>query len=83
MEKGYGHVRYLSGLCAQGTADRYQKRVQKWAREGGFPAGKSFANLNLAKLSATVQQQIVTLKEQMDWAYRAKNVLLIGPSGVG
>ena len=28
IEKGYGHVRYLSGLCEQEIADRYQKRVQ-------------------------------------------------------
>ena len=30
IEKGYGHIRYLSGLCEQEVADRYQKRVQKW-----------------------------------------------------
>jgi DNA replication protein DnaC len=24
IEKGYGHVRYLSGLCEQEIADRYQ-----------------------------------------------------------
>ena len=33
IEKGYGHVRYLSGLCEQEAADRYQKRVQRWTRE--------------------------------------------------
>jgi len=83
LEKGYGHVRYLSGLCEQEVADRYQKRVQKWTREAGLPAGKSFANLNQAELSAAVQQQIAALKEQSDWAHRAGNVLLIGPSGGG
>jgi len=83
LAKGYGHVRYLSGLCEQEVADRYQKRVQKWTREAGLPAGKRFANLNLAELSAVVQQQIVALKEHTDWAHRAGNVLLIGPSGVG
>jgi len=30
IAKGYGHIRYLSGLCEQEIADRYQKRVQKW-----------------------------------------------------
>jgi DNA replication protein DnaC len=83
IKKGYGHVRYLSGLCEQEAADRYQKRVQKWTREAKLPAGKSFANLNLAELSASVQQQVIGLKDQMDWAHRAGNVLLIGPSGVG
>jgi DNA replication protein DnaC len=83
LAKGYGHVRYLSGLCEQEAADRYQKRVQKWTREAGLPAGKRFANLNLAEISASVQQQIVALKAHTDWAHRAGNVLLIGPSGVG
>jgi DNA replication protein DnaC len=83
LEKGYGHVRYLSGLCEQEVADRYQKRVQKWTLEAGLPAGKSFANLNQAELKAAVQLQIAAMKEQSDWAHRAGNVLLIGPSGVG
>ncbi|MDP2180268.1 IS21-like element helper ATPase IstB [Methylicorpusculum sp.] len=83
IEKGVGHVRYLSGLCEQEVADRYQKRVQKWTREAKLPVGKSFANLNLAELSASVQQQVIALKDQTDWAHHAGNVLLIGPSGVG
>lgn len=83
LAKGYGHIRYLSGLCEQEAADRYQKRVQNWTREAGLPAGKSFANFNQAELSATVQQQIAALKGQTDWAHKAGNVLLIGPSGVG
>lgn len=83
VEKGYGHVRYLSGLCEQEVADRYQKRVQKWTREAGLPTGKSFANLSQAEFSTAVQQQITVLKDHTDWAHRAGNVLLIGPSGVG
>lgn len=83
IEKGYGHVRYLSELCEQEAADRYQQRVPKWTREAGLPTGKSFANLNLAGLSGIVQQQIVALREQMDWTHQAGNVLLISPSGVG
>ena len=72
--EGYGHIRYLSGLCEQEAADRYQKRVQKWTREAKLPAGKSFANLNLTQLSASVQQQVIALKDQTDWAHRAGNV---------
>jgi DNA replication protein DnaC len=83
IENGYGHIRYLSGLCEQEAADRYQKRVQKWTREAGLPPGKSFANLILAELSASVQQQVIGLKDQVDWAHDAGNVLLLGPSGVG
>jgi DNA replication protein DnaC len=83
LKIGYGHVRYLSGLCEQEVADRYQKRVQKWTGEAKLPAGKSFANLKLAELSASVQQLVIALKDQTDWADHAGNVLLIGPSGVG
>lgn len=83
IENGYGHIRYLSGLCEQEAADRYQKRVQKWTREAGLPPEKSFANLILAELSASVQQQVIGLKDQADWAHDAGNVLLLGPSGVG
>ena len=83
VEKGYGYVRYLSGLCEQEVADRYQKRVQNWTREAKLPLGKSFSNLNLAELSALVQQRVIALKDQSEWAHQAGNVLLIGPSGVG
>ena len=83
LAKGYGHIRYLSGLCEQEAADRYQKRVQKWTREAGLPLGKSFVTLALSEFSNNLQQQVIALKEQTDWAHRAENVLLIGPSGVG
>jgi DNA replication protein DnaC len=83
IEKGYGHIRYLSGLCEQEVADRYQKRVQRWTREAGLPAGKSFANLNLAEFITSEQQLVIAQKDHTDWAHQAGNVLLIGPSGVG
>ena len=72
----------LSGLCEQEVFDRYQKRVQRWTREAGLPAGKSFANLNLAELGTPMQQQVIALKDQIDWAHHAGNILLIGPSGL-
>ena len=77
IEKGFGHIHYLSGLCEQEAADRYQKRVQKWTREAGLPPGKSFANLMLTEINAAVQQQVIGLKDQTDWAHHAGNVLLI------
>src|SRR5664279_5547177 len=83
IEKGHGHIRYLSGLCEQEVADRYQKRVQRWTREAGLPLGKTFANLNLTELNTSVQQRIIALKDRIDWVHHAENVLLIGPSGVG
>jgi DNA replication protein DnaC len=83
IENGYGHIRYLSGLCEQEIANRYQQRVLKWAKEAKLPASKRFANLHLTELSPCVQQQVIALKDQADWACRSENILLIGPSGVG
>ena len=40
IAQGHGHIRYLSGLCEQEVADRYQKRVQRWTREAGLPPGE-------------------------------------------
>lgn len=34
-------MRYLSGLCEQEVADRYQKRVQRWTREAGLPLNRA------------------------------------------
>lgn len=47
-----------------------------------MPASKRFANLNLTERSF-VQQQVIALKDQAEWARHAENVLLIGSSGVG
>jgi hypothetical protein len=66
IEKGYGHVRYLSGLCEQEVADRYQKRVQRWTREAGLPPGKSFANLKLAN----------SVRPSNSWSLRRKSRLI-------
>ena len=57
--------------------------MQRWTREAGLPAGKSFANLKLEEFSASEQQLIIAQKDHNDWAHQAGNVLLIGPSGVG
>ena len=79
----WSHSRYLEVLAEKEVADRYQKRVQRWTREAEIPSGKSFATLDLTTLETATQQQIIQLREDTDWARRADNVVLIGPSGVG
>lgn len=81
--QGWSHGRYLGVLAEKELAERYQKRVQRWTREAELPPGKSFATLNLAMLETATQQKIIHLRENSDWARRADNVILIGPSGVG
>lgn len=82
-EKTWSYAEFLSKLCEQELARRFQTRITKWTREARLPAGKSFANLNLSDLPKAVRQPILQLKDSHQWASQADNVLLIGPSGVG
>ena len=83
IEKTWSYSEFLSKLCEQELARRFQTRTSKWTREARLPAGKSFAALNFADLPKAVQQPIHRLKDDHQWALQAGNVLLIGPSGVG
>lgn len=82
-EKTWSYEEFLSKLCEQELARRFQTRTNKWTREARLPAGKSFATLNFADLPKAIQQPIHQLKDDHQWALQAGNVLLIGPSGVG
>lgn len=82
-ENTWSYAEFLSKLCEQELARRFQTRITKWTREARLPAGKSFANLNLSDLPKAVRQPILQLKDNHQWASQADNVLLIGPSGVG
>ena len=64
-------------------ADRYQRRIAKWTREAGLPAGKSFATLDQQRLQLGNKPLLAKLQQDNDWAHRADNVLLLGPSGTG
>lgn len=83
IEKTWSYAEFLSKLCEQELARRFQTRTNKWTREARLPAGKSFATLDFADLPKAVQQPIHRLKDDYQWALHAGNVLLIGPSGVG
>lgn len=83
IEKTWSHSEFLSKLCEQELARRFQTRTSKWIREARLPAGKSFATLNFSDLPKAVQQPIHQLKDNHQWTLQAGNVLLIGPSGVG
>jgi len=65
------------------VADRYQRRIAKWTREAGLPAGKSFATLDQQRLQLGNKPLLAKLQQDNDWAHRADNVLLLGPSGTG
>ena len=83
IENAWGHGEYLSRLCEQEVAQRFQTRVRNWTREARLPRGKSFATLQINELPKAIQQTVIGLKDNTQWALQADNVLLIGPSGVG
>jgi len=82
-EKAWGYSQYLGKLCEQEVAQRFQTRITNWTREAKLPRGKSFATLAIDELPKTAQKQVISLRDDTQWALRADNVLLIGPSGVG
>jgi len=83
IEKSWSYTDFLSKLCEQELARRFQTRIANWTREAKLPAGKSFATLKLAEFSNTLRQLVLQLKDDHQWALQADNILLIGASGVG
>ena len=83
IEKSWSHSTYLGKLCELEIARRYENRIKTWTRESKLPAGKSFATLDSKELPKVVAGHIIGLKDDIEWANNAENVLLIGPSGVG
>lgn len=82
-EQSWGYSQYLAQLCEQEVARRYQTRIHNWTKEAKLPRGKSFATLTIGELPKTIQKKVIGLRDNTEWALRAANVLLIGPSGVG
>ena len=82
-EQSWGYSQYLSKLCEQEVARRYQTRIHNWTKEAKLPRGKSFATLSINELPKAIQKKVIGLRDNTQWALQADNVLLIGPSGVG
>ncbi len=83
IQESWSHSTYLGKLCELEIARRYENRIKTWTRESKLPAGKSFATLDSKELPKAVAGHIIGLKDDVEWANNAENVLLIGPSGVG
>jgi DNA replication protein DnaC len=82
-ERGWTHPQYLAALCEYEIAERYQRRVSSWTYEGQLLADKTFETLDLEPFGRTQKAALSGLRESTEWALRADNVLLIGPSGLG
>ena len=82
-EQSWGYAQFLSRLCEQEVARRFETRIRNWTKEAKLPRGKSFATLAINDLPKPIQQKVIGLRDNTQWALQADNVLLIGPSGVG
>jgi len=83
VEKGWSHAEYLAALCDYEISDRYQRRTRKWVREARLATGKTFTEWEDSNLRRENKALLAKLRQDMDWAQHADNVLLIGPSGTG
>ncbi len=82
-EQAWSYSHYLSKLCENEIAGRFERRVRNWTKEAKLPRGKSFSTLSLNELPKVIEKKVIGLRDNTQWALQADNVLLIGPSGVG
>lgn len=82
-DKAWSYAQYLSQLCEQEIARRYESRVRSWSRDARLPSGKSFATFDITVLPQEIQKKIIAIRESTTWVEDKGNLLLIGPSGVG
>ncbi len=87
-QRGWSAAEYLAALCEQELADRYGRRVARYATESRLPAGKSLATFDrpaprFTELPGLPAGQVQALATTSDWVRQARNVLVFGPSGTG
>jgi DNA replication protein DnaC len=83
VEQAWLPVQYLARLCDQELAERYRQRIERWTHEARLPPAKTFSTLESEIWARPVRTAVQRLREDLTWAHRGHNVLLIGPSGVG
>lgn len=83
VDQNWPPVQYLATLCDHEIAERYQQRTLRWTQEARLSPTKTFSTLDVDAMARPVQTAVRRLREDVDWAHRGHNVLLLGPSGVG
>jgi len=83
QEKGWNGAEYLTALCELELAERYTRRIARYATESQLPAGKSLATFDFSQIPDLSQGQIQALATTSDWTRQTRNILLFGASGVG
>ncbi len=74
---------YLAQLCAEETAARHHRRLQRYLRESQLPPAKQLSRFDFSDADGVTRPQITALVQQPFWVKQAENILLFGASGVG
>ncbi len=82
-EKGWNGAEYLAALCELELAERYRRRIARYAKESHLPAGKSLATFDFIQVPSLSAGQIEALATSDEWTRQRRNILLFGASGVG
>ena len=81
-DNSWEYSKYLSVLCEEEVANRYNARTLRYIRESKLPASKSLSGFNFDNLKID-KQKIINLANNDEWVRNNENILLFGPSGVG
>ena len=81
-QNNWGYRKFLLHLCEAEAADRKERKRDRLLKESGLPAGKTFGNLDEAKLPVKIRRQLPTLLEA-GWVERAENLIAFGLPGRG
>ena len=76
-------IKFLSRLCELEVCARYSKRINRFTKESRLPTGKTLATFDFKHARLINKGQIESLSESCQWAEKAENILIFGPSGVG
>lgn len=74
---------YLTALSDLEATTRYNTKLNRYIKESRLPPGKSIDTFNFKATPSINSAQIKALCETPEWARRAENVVILGPSGVG
>ena len=78
----WGHVEFLSALMSDETLDRENRRIKRRLKAARFRTEASMEGLDLTAKRSLTKTQVENLKS-LRFLGEPRNVLLMGPTGVG
>jgi len=83
IDEQWGYARYLEVLCEHEVNARDTRRIMRHTKESGLPLSKTLPTFDFTGEMVPYKERIEAITSLTDWADRAENLLLFGPSGVG